>query len=238
MSNPNIPSVNLVESEQPSFHAARWTYDCDLHQQHVDARLLPNIHDANAKLSYQTWDGYFQENIVHGDSPLGTLAQWAKNTIHRSPAGVDIARDVDDGGYTKESIEPTMFSRWVPTFDDGTHLRLSESRTAYHNSLMQRGGALRSPAMGGIVMEATNNPESLDPRDAVSLIVLAFERHEDARYPWLRPQNGRLFDFTAFRDKPYTVGPLYSGYPNEIHDPVAKQSVANLVRNLIKVTSE
>lgn len=216
-----------------------WRYDCELDQHHVDAMILPPT-----TASPYASDYYEQvaKNIKDSSDRLGFLATWIQSTIRQVPGGIDAARDVDGGGFTKDEVTPTLFSRWVE-LKSGTHVRFSESRTAMHNTVMTTrgpsvGGALRSPVMGGVVLEATSAPESLDPRDAVSLAIYEFAKKENANYPWLEPKPGRLFDLTQFSENPYFVGPLYNGHPNEVTDPDHIHKAVDAAVQTIRLTVE
>lgn len=213
-------------------------YECELATQHIDASLLPPISSRFVQETYEQWDQYYEDH----EDKLGYLASWIHTTIRQLPAGVDLARDVDGGGFTDDKIIPTLFTSWVD-LGNSTHVRFSQARTAMHNTMLTtkgiaRGGALRSPVMRGVVLEATNEPTSLDPRNAVSLAVYEFAREEDARYPWANVGPGRIFDFTRFRDRPYTVGPLYSGHPHEVTNTADLDKASKAAVNVLKATFE
>jgi hypothetical protein len=220
------PQGELVSARETN-HSNIWKYSCELSSQHVDPAILPHIPAGYTAESYDQW----LSSLTNSEDQLGHMANWIKATIHQMPGGIDIARDVDGGGFTEDRVTPTLFTSWA-ALDNSTYVRLSEARTAMHNTTMTtkgtaKGGALRSPVMGGVVLEATSTPTSTDPRNAVSLAIYEFAREEDARYPWLSPRPGRLFDLTQFAETPYFVGPLYNGHPNEVTDSRAISTAIN-----------
>ena len=217
--------ANLSQQElatnQEDIHRNVWRYSCELGSQNVEPTILPRIPARYALESFDQWLSYLEDS----EDQLGYTADWVRETIHQIPGGIDIARDVDDGGFTEDMVRPTMFTAWV-ALEDGTHVRFSEARTAMHNTMLTtkgiaQGGALRSPVMQGVALEATCDPLSTDPRDAVTLAIYEFAREEVARCPWLDARPGRLFDFTQFTEIPFYVGPLYGGHPNQVTDPQA-----------------
>jgi hypothetical protein len=188
-----------------------WRYDCKVNAHNIEPKSVTEKPVPYPLERYEQWT----QALDASDDKLGTLAQWIEATIKQIPAGKDKPWDVDAEGSTQmyHGHKKASFTQWVePT--EGTFLRFSESRTAMHP-----GGALRTPVMHGVVLEATSNPNSLDPRDAVSLAIFEYPvkagyyHYDDEAIP------GKLYDMTEFTDKPYTAGPLYSGHPNEVKDP-------------------
>lgn len=214
-----------------------WRYTCALDPQHVDSVTFPPIAAAHAQTNYDEWLKYLADD----EDPLGYVADWIRSTIEEIPCGVDLSRDVNEGGMTKDRVQPAMFTNWVG-LENGSHVRFSEARTAMHSPKTTpngiQSGALRSPVMGGVALEVTSDPSSTDPRDAVTLAVYEFAREENANYPWLSPLPGRLFDFTPFTSTPYSVGPLFEGHPNPVTDPEAIDKSIKAAIHILRLTVE
>jgi len=187
-------------------------YACTLHPLHVDAATFPSVPSLDPIERFM----WYQKAYDKTTDKDGCLAEWIKSTIRQLPAGVDLARDVDDGAFTREEVESSLFTSWA-RFNDTSNVyaRYSQARTAMHGR-----GALRTPVMGGVVLECTTDPASRDPRDAVSLLIYEFAEEADANYPWVEPRNGKIFNLSQFQEKPYFAGPLYNGHPNEITSTV------------------
>lgn len=214
-------SYELAGASRGGHDGRPWRYSCELHARHIGATVLPYVQASHAAEHYEQWLAALRRS----EDALGCLALWAQSAIRRMPGGIDVSHDVDGGGFTQVEVTPTLFTQWVALEDD-THVRFSEARTALHHTMatasgMAWGGALRTPVMGGVVLEATSDPLSADPRDAVSLAIYEFAKKEDARYPWLSAQPGCLFDLTQYTEVPFTAGPLYSGHPNQVTGPGA-----------------
>lgn len=228
--------VSSIDTLNEASSSRVWRYNCELSPRHIDAVILAPVAAAHAPETYHQWFDSFEGS----DDKLGHLARWIDETMKQIPGGIDMARDVDGGGFTKDEVSPSLFTRWV-SLENGTHVRFAQARTAMHNNMLTlqgpaTGGALRSPVMGGVVMEATSSPDSTDPRDAISLAIVEFSKEEDARYPWIKPRPGRLFDMTMFTDRPYFVGPLYNGHPNEITDPQVTQKAIGAALETLRLT--
>ncbi len=240
-----MASAEIIESVHAPFLTPEivapqrvWRYECALSPQHVDATTLPPSSSKYIKEYFEHW----LKSAEREEDKLGHVSKWARETIRQIPGGIDVARDVDGGGFTMDKIQPTLFMPWV-NLQNGTWVRFSESRTAMHNNMLTTkgfsgGGALRSPVMGGVVLEATNDPTSLDPRDAVSLAIYEFAKEYDARYPWAQPRKARVYDMTPYTVEPYFVGPLYNGHPNEVLDPGEVNRAINTAVTVLNLTVE
>lgn len=215
-------------------HTLRYT--CELSPLHVDSAIFPKIPSLDPEGEFEMWNSAYERS----EDKSGHLATWIKHIIMQLPKGIDLARDVDDEGFTMDQVKPCMFTDWV-RFEDKSNVfaRFAQARTAMHDSLPMSkmdGGALRSPVMGGVVLECTSDIQSLDPRNAVSTLIYEFNREPNANYPHLKPKDGRIFDMTRYRTEPYTVGPLFLGHPNEITNPVQLATARSIAREVLDRT--
>ena len=208
----------------------KWRYDCRVNPHNIPPKPVAEKPAPYPAGLYGQW----LETLEASDDKLGTLNQWIDATIKQLSAGVDKTWKVDEEGETQmyHGHEKAFFTQWVePT--EGTFLRFSESITAMHP-----GGALRTPVMGGVALEATSNPDSHNPRDAVTLAI--FKDPIEAGYYRYGAEAvpGRLYDMTRFTEKPFTAGPLYNGYPSEaeVTDPEDVQRTINAVVATLELT--
>lgn len=208
--DPESFDASSMEIEFGKYNAESrdWKYSCELSKLHIEPTIYTHFNSIGVLEANSQWSKLLERS----DDKLATVAEWARHSIHQLPGGIELSRDVDGGGSTKEFSSPTMFTRWVDV-GNGAHARFSESRTAMHGREV-----LRSPVMNGIALEITDQPTSTDPRHAVTLAVYEFARPEDKRFPWTQAKPGRVFDFTEYDYVPYTAGPLYAGHPNEVTD--------------------
>ena len=231
----SLKSLDLPSSEsEGAVHELK--YECELSPLHVDPLILPKIPALIPGEKFLQNQNWYEKT----EDRSGMMAEWINGTILQIPGGVDIARDVDDGGATMSRTAAKMFTRWVPVKEGSpVFARFSQARTAMHDSLRGAnldGGALRTPVEGGVALEFTTNPESTDPRVAVTQIIYQFSRQEDANYPWVKARGGRIYDLSIFTTEPFFAGPLYNGHPNEITDPQQLEKARSAAIQILRRT--
>lgn len=140
-----------------------------------------------------------------------------------------------EDGSIAFSMNPTLSTRWIavePTNNNTVYVRLSQARTASHGD-----SVLRSPIDGGgFALELTDFPSGADPRNAMTLFVFQPKREADLRYPWSGSRAAGVFDLRQYETEPYTVGPLYGGFPNQVSNDELLLLIKLAVRTIITRT--
>lgn len=228
---PNDRSVVGHESSVVSTSEGKTAvkYSCELSRLHVDSARFPKVPVILPKENFSLW----HEAYGRDSDKDGVLALWINHTISQLPAGVELSREVDEGGNTDHIVKAKMYTRWVKfaDVDESTvYARFSQARTAMHF-----GGALRTPVEMGVALEITTDPDSLDPRDVVTQTIYKFPRKIDANFPWLDARRGRILDLSPVSEPTH---PLFSDPRNEITDPLALEKARTAAIYVLSKTVE
>ncbi len=197
-----------------------------------ESRYLPPIDvtadtarlKAQSRISWSYWFDHEPRRESQWDD-LSSLVYKIGAVVKYAPAVIERTCDVGSGGETYAHTTILQSSEWLERGMDKVYLRFSEAFTSRHPL-----GSLRTPIQGkGIALEITDRPDSVDPRDAVTLFIFQPEWEEDARFPWIEPHDAKVFDVRSFESSPASVW----GFGDEVTDAEELAVIKVALRELI-----
>lgn len=210
---PNIPSAaEAAANLEAEYGGETWHYDLLPSPRQEEAVSLVATDPDRAK-------AYFESGLQlckKAKNQLDALVSWANGTIIRSPAGVDLAIPIDDWGNSAKTATASLYGPWVDVGRE-SHLRFSQSHSVAYRDTVLRDGVrkvssriIRTPIRDGIVLEATNDPDSKDPRDAVALTLLKLAVDAKAK------SGSQALDLSKHRRRPTGKPLIRIDHPNLI----------------------
>lgn len=221
-----MPALKKIET-QPTFNGSADSFDQDkVRAQNPAPQVLGMPRSFASSHPLRSGEaGYLQALDEHKGSLAVTITV-AQAVTRSYAAGAELVREVDDGASLKRLPYVSYFTEWVEVEADGSFVRLSEARTAGYG-----GGAVRAMVMSGLAVERTVDPELAreDIRNIRTMYVLSPVSTKGGYCPEGLPEvavgyggsfsgsPAQIYDLASAEDEgPYSIGPLYSGHPNEV----------------------
>lgn len=237
-----MPTFNKIKS-QPTFNGSADSFDPDRVRATEPApQILGTPRRFASSHPLRAGEAAYLQALEDHKGSLAVTITVAQAVTRSFAAGAELVREVDGGGSLSEQPYVSYFTEWVEVEADGSFVRLSEARTAGH------AGAVRAVVMSGLALERTVDPElaSEDIRNIRTMHVLCPASPFNGR-PTLPTElaigykgsvsarDARIYDLASAEDDgPYSIGPLYSGHPNEVKGQAPIERVRAFTEELVR----
>lgn len=237
-----MPTFNKIKS-QPTFNGSADSFDPDKVRATEPApQILGMPRRFASSHPLRAGEAAYLQALEDHKGSLAVTITVAQAVTRSYAAGAELAREVDGGGSLSKQPYVSYFTEWVEVEADGSFVRLSEARTAGH------AGAVRAVVMSGLAVERTVDPELAreDIRNIRTMYVLSPVDSHGGRpdvpsdlavgYKGSTSARGaRIYDLASAEDDgPYSIGPLYSGHPNEVKGQAPIERVRAFTEELIR----